>query len=295
MRQMTDRATDDAVLRGLLTQAYMEVIPTGTVVDRLDHLGRNSWVGISCSPKAGVEATLDTVEEINRRYPDGRFKLAPHVAARVIRDRSHLSEVVSRLEGSGVRAVFVPAGDSTVPAGRYGGALDLLRDLADIGHSFRHVGVAAHPEGHPLMNREELMAVLLAKQPYASYFVTQMCFDPAIIIDWLKSAREAGVSLHAWPGVPGVVEVARLVGLSLRIGVGRSVRMLRKQKGLAKNFLSGRRYRPEALVDGLAPVLAEPDLGVYGFHLFSFNQVEATERWRIDTLDRLGKTESLNP
>ena len=295
MLQMPDSVTPECASRRLLNQAYMEVMPTRAVVDQLVNLPAGSWVGISCSPTEGVEATLDRVDEINRAYPDGRFRLAPHVAARVVRDRVHLSAIVSRLSDAGVRAVLVPGGDSRVPAGDYDSSLGLLRDLAEMDHPFEHVGVAAYPEGHPLIGREELMHLLLAKQPYASYFVTQLCFSPAAIVDWLKSARAAGVTLHAWPGLPGVMELTRLVGLSLRIGVGPSVRMLSRQKGLAKNLLSGRRYRPDTLIDGLVPELAEPDLGVYGFHMFSFNNVEATERWRIETLDRMGKTESLNP
>lgn len=279
----------------LLDQAYLEVLPTRAVVDQLAHLPPRAWVGISCSPKAGIGATLDRVDEINRAYPDRGYRLAPHLAARVIRDRAHLATVVARLRDAGVRAVFVPAGDSAEPAGPYAGALDLLRDLADIGHPFEHIGVAAHPEGHPIIAREELMRLLLAKQSFATYFVTQLCFDADAIVDWLRNARAAGVTLHAWPGLPGPIEARRLLGLSLRIGVGPSLHMLRKQKGLAQKLAGGLRYRPDTLFDRLAPELAEPGLGVFGFHLFSFNQIAAAERWRQETLDRIGITEFSKP
>lgn len=288
-------ATTRAVSADLLAQAYLEVLPTRSVVDQLAVLPPRAWIGISCSPKAGIGATLDRVDEINRRYPDRGFRLAPHLAARVFRDRAHLVSTVARLHDAGVRAVFVPAGDSPDPAGPFEGALDLLRALADIGHRFEHVGVAAYPEGHPLIAREELMRLLLAKQAFASYFVTQLCFDPDAIVRWLHDARAAGVTLHAWPGLPGPMEMSRLLGLSLRIGVGQSLRMLRKQNGLARNLAGGLRYRPDALFERLAPALAEPGLGVYGFHLYSFNNVGATERWRCDILERTGTTESTNP
>ena len=266
-----------------------------SVVDRLAELPPRAWIGISCSPKTGIAATLDRVDEINRRYPDRGFRLAPHLAARVFRDRAQLVSAVDRLHDAGVRAVFVPAGDSPEPAGPYEGALDLLRELADIGHPFEHVGVAAYPEGHPLIGREDLMQLLLDKQAFASYFVTQLCFDPEAIAGWLREARAAGVTLHAWPGLPGPIEMSRLLGLSLRIGVGQSLRMLRKQKGLARNLAGGLRFRPDTLFERLAPALADPGLGVDGFHLFSFNQVSATERWRCDILARTGTTESNHP
>ena len=42
----------------------------------------------------------------------------------------------------------------------------------------------AHPEGHPVASDEELLEQLLAKQEYANYLVTQMCFDAARIERW---------------------------------------------------------------------------------------------------------------
>ena len=35
------------------------------------------------------------------------------------------------------------------PVGEFDSSLNLLRELAGIGHQFEHVGVAAYPEGHP--------------------------------------------------------------------------------------------------------------------------------------------------
>ena len=37
----------------------------------------------------------------------------------------------------------------------------------------------------------------------------------------------------------------------------------------------------------LAPVTADPDARVAGFHFYTFNEVERTERWRRETLARL--------
>jgi hypothetical protein len=37
----------------------------------------------------------------------------------------------------------------------------------------------------------------------------------------------------------------------------------------------------------MAPLLADPTAGVTGFHLYTFNAVEATEAWRQSMLDGL--------
>jgi len=268
----------------LLSQAYMEVFPTSTILDRLVHIPRHSYISITCSPVKGLEPTLELVEKL-RALPEKRqLKLIPHIAARMIRDKGHLREILARLEAVRVESIFVPAGDAPKPAGEYDNSLAVLQDMAEIGHNIEDVGIAAHPEGHPLVDDRELMRLLQEKQPFATYVVTQMCFDPKALIDWLKNIRKAGVTLPAWIGLPGVADISKLVSLSLRIGVGQSVNILKKQKGLLRRVISARPYQPDDLLAGLEPYLDDGEINIPGFHLFSFNDVERTERWRTETL-----------
>jgi methylenetetrahydrofolate reductase (NADPH) len=274
------------VLSELMDQAYLEVIPTRTIVDRLVHLPRHSYVSITCSPATGVGPTLDMVDEL-RALPDERqLKLIPHIAARMVRDKGHLREILARLDEAKVESIFVPGGDAAKPVGDYDCSLGLLRDIAEIGHEFEDVGVASHPEGHPLMNDAELLRLLREKQEVSTYLVTQMCFDPMVLVNWLKSIRQAGIKLPAWLGLPGVAEIPKLISLSLRIGVGQSVKVLRKQKGLVRKMLSAKPYQPDDLLSGLLPYLDDRELNIPGFHVFSFNNIEKTERWRVATMKR---------
>jgi methylenetetrahydrofolate reductase (NADPH) len=75
--------------------------------------------------------------------------------------------------------------------------------------------------------------------------------------------------------------------LSLRIGVGQSVKLLKKQKGLLRKSFTTAPYQPDDLLKGLIPYLDVPEINIPGFHLFSFNDVERTERWRMETFARL--------
>lgn len=281
---MSENAT---VLASMMRRAYLEIIPTRTIVERLAHLERHSYVAITCSPANGVEPTLDMVDELRALPDERRLYLIPHVAARVVRDKGHLREILARLDEAGVESVFVPGGDAEQPAGDYDCALDLLRDIAEIGHRFDYVGVAAHPEGHPLVGDAELLHLLKEKQKVANYLVTQMCFDPELLVRWLRSIRREGVTLPAWVGLPGVADFPKLIALSMRIGVGQSIRVLKKQKGLVRRMIAARPYQPDALLSGLQPHLDDPVLDIPGFHLFSFNDVERTERWRVETLEKL--------
>jgi len=271
----------------MVDQAYLEIIPTSTILERVVHLPRHAYVAITCSPSHGVEPTLELAGKLRALPGEQCLKLVPHIAARMVRDRGHLREILARLDELRVESLFVPGGDAPRPAGEYDSSLDLLRDIAEIGHRFEDVGIAAHPEGHPLVDDAELLRLLLEKQPLATYLVTQMCFDPEVLVGWLGRIREAGVTLPAWLGLPGVADIPKLISLSLRIGVGQSVKVLKKQKGLMGRMLTSRPYQPDDLLAGIQAHLGEPDLDIPGFHLFSFNDVERTERWRQETLNKL--------
>ena len=285
----------DRVLAGMINQAYLEIIPTPTILERVAHLPQHAYVAITCSPMHGIEPTLELTAQLRALPEERRLKLIPHVAARMVRDRGHLREILARLDELRVESVFVPGGDAPKPAGDYDCALDLLRDIAEIGHSIEDIVIAAHPEGHPHADADQLTRLLLDKQPYATYLVTQMCFDPDVLVGWLRGVRRAGVTLPAWIGLPGVADMAKLLALSLRIGVGQSVRVLKKQKGLVRKMLSARPYQPNDVLAGIQRYVDDDTLDIPGFHLFSFNNVEATERWRQETLRRLrGPQEAVN-
>ena len=277
------------VMASLLEQAYLEVIPTRTILDRLVHIPRHCYIAITCSPTHGLEPTLELTEQL-RALPDERqLKLIPHIAARMIRDKGHLKEILARLEAAKVESIFVPGGDAPQAVGKYDDSLQVLRDMAEIGHNIEDVGVAAYPEGHPMISDKELQWFLKEKQEFATYLVTQMCFDSQTLVNWLNAIRRAGITLPAWIGLPGVTDISKLIALSFRIGVGQSLKQLKKQKGLLRKVIGAKPYEPDDLLEGLMPHLVDPQLIVPGFHLFSFNEVERTERWRAKTCEKLNR------
>jgi methylenetetrahydrofolate reductase (NADPH) len=77
------------------------------------------------------------------------------------------------------------------------------------------------------------------------------------------------------------VSRAKLLRVSTRIGIGDSLRYLRKNGSFASRFLRGG-FSPDPLVDGLGPALDADKIA--GFHVFTFNDVEDTERWRRERL-----------
>ena len=80
-----------------------------------------------------------------------------------------------------------------------------------------------------------------------------------------------------------------LLAISARIGVADTHRFLVKNtQFIARLIRSGGFYRPDGLLEGLAPLIAEPANGIVDLHLYTFNAVDVTERWRVAYLERLG-------
>ena len=125
------------------------------------------------------------------------------------------------------------------------------------------------------------------KRHFASYIVSQICFPPRVIAGWVRRVRRRGVDLSVHVGVPGPLDAARLVRIASRIGVQDSTRFARHHASWLLYLLRIGGYQPGLLVEGLAPSLADSNDRVAGFHLFTFNELARTERWRQQTLARL--------
>ena len=105
--------------------------------------------------------------------------------------------------------------------------------------------------------------------------------------DRLWTAKDDSRYLSPWIGLPGCVDYAKLIRISMKIGMAESARYLSHQRGWVSRLLT-RQFKPTRLLDGLAQVVEEPDTGVAGFHLYTFNEVGPTERWRQRAIARLG-------
>lgn len=270
---------EEAVARALERPRF-ELVPVKGALEEARHLPSGAEVTITCSPALGIENTLDLAEKLAGRG----FRVVPHLSARLVRGEGHLREILRRMDLAGLRDAFVVGGDVKRPAGPFAGGADLLRAMAEREHGIERIGLPAYPEGHPLVPDGTLTRALAEKEPFASYLVTQICFDPDAILGWLVGIRRDGIRLPAYIGVPGVVERGRLIRISLRIGIGTSVRYLRKQHGSLGRLMLHGGYSPDHLVQALAPRVGDPEYGIRGFHINTFNQVAYTERWRKDLL-----------
>jgi methylenetetrahydrofolate reductase (NADPH) len=130
-----------------------------------------------------------------------------------------------------------------------------------------------------LIGYRQLEAALAHKAPLATYMVTQICFDPDVLLAWLGQVRAGGITLPLHAGVTGQVDRRRLLEVSMRIGVGPSLRFLRKQRSVGQ-LLRGSGDATQRFYDEIAARRDDPELGIAGFHFFTFNELTATWRWQ---------------
>jgi methylenetetrahydrofolate reductase (NADH) len=267
-------ATGAARVADLLRESRYEVIPLDGIEEQvLAHVPRALTMTVTASPTRGLEPTLD----LAARLAGHGYEVVPHLSARLVRDTGHLAEIAARLQELEVRDVFVVGGDAQAPHGVFDGAPALLDALAELDHPFERIGIAGYPESHPFLDDEITTAALTAKARHASYIASQVCYDPQVTAQWIEDVWAQGVRLPVYIGVPGAVSRGKLLRVSTRIGIGDSLRFLRKNGSFAGRFLRGG-FSPDPLVDGLGPVLETEK--VAGFHVFTFNDVEDTEAWR---------------
>lgn len=263
-------------VHGLFAHARYEVMPTAKIGDDvLAHVPPTVTLTVTAAQNKGMAPTL----ELATRFAESGYRVIPHLAARMIHGRSELAEIVSRLQDAGIAGIFVPAGDATPPVGQYASALDLLIDLRELGATFDHVGITGYPESHPTIEDDVTIQAMWDKRLYATHVVSNMTFDAEKLGAWVERIRRRGVTLPVLVGVPGPVERAKLLRMATTIGVGQSVRFLRKQKSvLARIAAPG--FSPDRFVTRVAALAGDDNLHIEGLHVFTFNQVEAIETWR---------------
>jgi methylenetetrahydrofolate reductase (NADPH) len=278
-----DEASKKALVAYLRSPRY-EVLPTEDVEERvLAIIPRDVTITVTASPRRGIDATIGLAE----RLAGHGFAVVPHLSARLIRDESHLKEILAALATIGATDVFVVAGDAREPAGKFPDSVSLLEAITAEKHGLRDIGVTGYPERHSFIDDDLTIQAMWDKRRLATYIVSNLCFDPRVVKRWVARVRKRGVQLPIRIGLAGVADPAKLLRVSTKIGVVDSARFLKGHSNWFLRTLQPGGYSPERFITGLLPELAVSERKVTGLHVFTFNEIEPTEQWRQETLARL--------
>jgi methylenetetrahydrofolate reductase (NADH) len=261
--------------------ARFELLPVGRGEEEAAQVRQPLKLTVICSPRHGPDESVAVAGRLSALG----HEVTVHLAARMVRNRAHLDDLLAGMARARVADVLLIGGDTTPPNGPYASAMDLLPIIHDHPQRPREIGIAGYPEGHPLIDSRSLAEALERKSALGSYITTQLCFDGEAVLAWIRETREHGVRLPVLVGLPGVVDRRRLLEVSMRIGVGPSLAYLRRQRGV-RSLLGPSRVTPDGIYDVLAPWLDDAELNLAGFHLYTFNQLLETWRWEREKRDR---------
>ncbi len=281
--EASDKAS--AYRRALVDGLTYELIPLKSVEAGIEALPPNSPVSVTVSPVKGMDATVELTDRIRALG----HRPVPHISARLIEGPEHVDRIANWLRTEGYDTMFCVAGDAEEPVGPYDGAHSFLTALFEREHGLSTVGVTAYPDGHALIPTEVLREHLHKKQDLLAeaglngWASTQMCFDADLIVSWLRAERESGFTLPVHLGIPGVVDRSKLMTMGVRLGVGASLRYLKKNRAAVTKLMRPGHYDPDDILESIIGELE--GLQVTGLHVFTFNQVESTNEWRDAVLN----------
>jgi methylenetetrahydrofolate reductase (NADPH) len=168
---------------------------------------RPSYVSVTYGAGGSTrERTHDLVVKINR---ETSMTAMAHLTC-AAHTRAELAAIVARYRDAGVENVLALGGDPPtdldLPPGELEHSVDLVRLVREVGDF--SVGVAAHPEPHPLSpTRESDRYYTAEKLAHADFAITQFFFDAEHYFELVDSLQRLGV--HK-PVIAGIMPVTSL-------------------------------------------------------------------------------------
>ncbi len=265
-----------------LSYSSFEIFPDDKALDQISNLNLAHPVSVTSSPTRPLEHTVGFSLEIAKYGVDTR----PHLAARHLNNQQHLAQLALQLKSADINHIFAIAGDNPFSPGGINSSYEMLLQLQQLDLAFATVGIGGYPEGHPKITDKQLQTALLNKQDLSErhgismYVVTQMCFDPHTIINWVENIRHQGIHLPVVVGIPGSIKLANLISFAARCGVGDSQHLLTSKFGLATSLgrqaLTG--FDPSELLLQLAQLTTD-DHRIAGVEFYTFNAIAKTQTW----------------
>ncbi len=212
----------------------------------------------------------------------------PHIGARHVESASQLEQLAARLAGeAGVDRILVIGGDRPKPAGAYDSSLAVLQSGVFQKVGILRIAVAGFPEGNPYISEKVLDEALEAKVSFAKdaglqlSIVSQFCFKPEPIVNWLRRLRARRIDVPVRVGLAGPAALITLARYAVRCGIGNSLHVLTENSSFARLLIE---KGPEPIIQGLAVSTeggkaASLPRGVAGLHFYVFGGFNKTVDW----------------
>ncbi len=122
------------------------------------------------------------------------------------------------------------------------------------------------------------------KRRHATHIVSNLTFDAGAVKSWVERMRARGITQPVLLGMPGPIDRAKLLTMATKIGVGESTRFLSKNASFFAKLAAPGGWTGQKFLEGCSTVAMKPESLIEGLHIFTFNQIAATEEWRQQVL-----------
>ena len=285
---MTQKADPQTALASLLDGYSAEVTrPDRKTLDAAANLmPKGARVYIASLPKD----TSDIQVTVAKQLRDIGLEPVPHIVARNFASEAILDERLKQLtEEAGVKRMLVLGGDRDEPEGPFDSSLQLIETGLFQKHGVTRISLGAYPEGHPRIPDDVLTQALDDKLAASERYgfevvlVTQLCFEAGAVLGFVRTLRQRGITCDLRVGVAGPASRKTLLKYAMICGVGPSLRALKERHSLTKGLISNE--SPQALLSEIAMARsAEPNLGIWGVHFFTFAALKGTIDWAESVL-----------
>lgn len=209
----------------------------------------------------------------------------PHIVARNIRSRDALDGTLRRFtQEAGVDRALILGGDRDDSAGPYDCGLQVIQSGLLEKHGIRRIALGCYPEGHPRIP-DRLLDQALGDKIVAAQgvgleviLISQVCFEAAPILAYIKKLRRNAITAPIRVGVAGPAKFTTLLKYAAICGVGPSLRALKQRSSLAAHLLGAE--TPETVLRDVAYARDnDPTLNILGVHFFTFASLAKSIEW----------------
>lgn len=220
---------------------------------------------------AGGATRGPTREWVRKIREDYGIEAMPHLTC-VAHTRGEVGAIIDQYAADGIDNLLalrgdLPQGSSELPSGAFRTALELAGFVRE--RAAMAIGVAAHPEGHPLaVSKAADRKHQAAKIGAADFAITQFFFDAAHYERFLDDLQARAVDTPVIPGIMPPTNIAAIERMAALNGTEFPSIIRERLERAGEDAAARRRVGVDAAV-GLARELQR--VGAPGLHIYTMN------------------------
>lgn len=211
--------------------------------------------------------------------------------------RAQIKNVLDQAKSNGIQNILALRGDppkggrwnESVEAQEFAKgvelkrAIDLVKLLRELHGDYFGIGVAGHPEGHPLSSSEQDEFLHLKEKidAGADFILTQFFYDAHVFIDYVKKCRSAGITCPIIPGIMPIQSYSTFKRMTDFCDIKVPQEVLDRLQPVKEDDEAVKEIGYDIAKSMCERILSSPDIDVDGIHFYTLNLERSVTRIMI--------------